>query len=155
MVAGRKKGLCGLTFHLHKCASDERMKLLNNTGEPLCSASDHQVRGRRTPTVSAGALERGSRLFKAIGDVPRLRLLSLLAQGEACVTELAESEGDSISTISQRLRVLRNENLVVRKRRGKHINYALADQHVMDLVFNALAHASEHPPLQAAPQEEL
>jgi DNA-binding transcriptional ArsR family regulator len=90
----------------------------------------------------------------AIGDVPRLRLLALLAQGEACVTELAESEGESISTISQRLRVLRGENLVLRKRRGKHINYVLADQHVMDLVFNALAHASEHPPPRAAYQEK-
>jgi ArsR family transcriptional regulator, lead/cadmium/zinc/bismuth-responsive transcriptional repressor len=140
---------------LHKCASDEMMNLLNNAGQPACSASDHQPGEQRTPTVRAGALERASRLFKAIGDVPRLRLLSLLAQGEACVTELAESEGESISTISQRLRVLRNENLVVRKRRGKHINYALADQHVMDLVFNALAHASEHPPLRAAHEEEL
>lgn len=107
------------------------------------------------PSVSTGALEQASRLFKAIGEVPRLRLLALLAQGEACVTELAESEGESISTISQRLRVLRSENLVLRKRRGKHINYVLADQHVMDLVFNALAHASEQPPLRAVRREEL
>jgi ArsR family transcriptional regulator len=62
-----------------------------------------------------------------------------------CVTELAASEGESLSTISQRLRVLRSENIIVRRRRGKHINYGLADQHVMDLVFNALAHATERP----------
>lgn len=72
-------------------------------------------------------------------------MLAQLAQGDMCVTELAESEGESISTISQRLRVLRSENLVVRRRQGKHINYALADQHVMDLVYNALAHAAEQP----------
>lgn len=59
------------------------------------------------------------------------------------MTELAQAEGEKISTISQRLRVLRSEHLVVRKRRGKHINYGLADQHVIDLVFSALAHASE------------
>jgi ArsR family transcriptional regulator len=63
-----------------------------------------------------------------------------------CVTELAASERESLSTISQRLRVLRLENIIVRRRRGKHINYALADQHVMDLFFNALAHATERPP---------
>ena len=91
------------------------------------------------------ALERASRLFRAIGEPSRLRLLSRLAQGEMCVTELAASERESLSTISQRLRVLRSENLIVRRRRGKHINYALADQHVMDLVFNALAHATERP----------
>jgi ArsR family transcriptional regulator len=69
----------------------------------------------------------------------------LLSQGELCVSALARAESESISTISQRLRVLRSENLVIRKRRGKHINYRIADQHVMDLVFNALAHASEVP----------
>lgn len=87
-----------------------------------------------------------ARLFRAVGDVPRLRLLALLAQGEACVTELAESEKESLSTISQRLRVLRGENLIARRREGKHILYSLADQHIFDLVFNALAHASEHKP---------
>lgn len=59
------------------------------------------------------------------------------------MTELAQAEGENISTISQRLRVLRSEHLVVRKRAGKQINYRLADQHVIDLVFNALAHAIE------------
>jgi len=115
------------------------------------------VRGRKSPSrkseklavppkrlaLDATALEQASRLFKSIGEVPRLRLLTLLAQGEICVTELAEAEGETISTISQRLRVLRNENIVQRRRRGKHINYVLADQHIIDLVFNALAHAGE------------
>lgn len=100
------------------------------------------------PTVKQEALEAAARLFRAIGDPPRLRLLALLSQGEACVTELAQAENENISTISQRLRVLRSEHLVVRKRRGKHINYGLADQHVMDLVFNALAHASEVPAIR-------
>jgi len=95
--------------------------------------------------VDVAALERASRLFRAIGEPSRLRLLSRLAQGEMCVTELAACEQESLPTISQRLRILRAENLIIRRRRGKHINYALADQHVMDLVFNALAHATERP----------
>jgi ArsR family transcriptional regulator, lead/cadmium/zinc/bismuth-responsive transcriptional repressor len=113
-----------------------------------CSPADHSEGTRRAPTVRPDALEMAARLFRAIGDTPRLRLLALLGQGEACVTELALAESESISTISQRLRVLRSEHLVVRKRRGKHINYGLADQHVMDLIFNALAHASEVPALR-------
>jgi ArsR family transcriptional regulator len=100
------------------------------------------------PTLRPEALEVAARLFRAIGDTPRLRLLVLLGQGEACVTELAQAERENISTISQRLRVLRSEHLVVRKRRGKHINYGLADQHVVDLVFNALAHVNEVPKIQ-------
>jgi ArsR family transcriptional regulator, lead/cadmium/zinc/bismuth-responsive transcriptional repressor len=121
---------------------------VEETSSPRCSLGDHAGTTRRTPTVRPESLEVAARLFRAIGDTPRLRLLALLGQGEACVTELAEAEGENISTISQRLRVLRSEHLVVRKRRGKHINYGLADQHVMDLVFNALAHASEVPAVQ-------
>jgi DNA-binding transcriptional ArsR family regulator len=110
----------------------------------MCGANEHGGEPRR-PLVDEASLERASRLFRAIGEPARLRLLSRLAQGEMCVTELAVSEQESLSTISQRLRVLRSENLIIRRRRGKHINYALADQHVMELLFNALAHATERP----------
>lgn len=68
-----------------------------------------------------------------------------LMKGERCVTELAEAEGESLSTISQRLRVLHTEDIVVRRRRGKHINYALADRHIAGLVANAVEHAGEPP----------
>lgn len=107
-------------------------------------APDHRKNLR--VSASAASLDQASRLFRALGDVPRMRLLSLLAEGPACVTELAEAESENISTVSQRLRVLRTENLVTRQREGKHIRYALADQHVFELITNALAHASEAPP---------
>jgi ArsR family transcriptional regulator, lead/cadmium/zinc/bismuth-responsive transcriptional repressor len=115
------------------------------SAEPSCTPEEHIAEPARKPLVDEVSLETASRLFRAIGDPARLRLLSKLAQGEMCVTELAVSEGESLSTISQRLRVLRSENIIVRRRRGKHISYGLADQHVMDLVFNVLAHASERP----------
>ena len=110
-----------------------------------CAPDDHPHAPVRRPQVSGLALDRAERLFKALGDVPRLRLLAVLAQGEACVTELAGSDQDGLSTVSQRLRVLHQAELVARRRAGKHILYRLADQHVSDLIFNALAHASEVP----------
>jgi ArsR family transcriptional regulator len=67
----------------------------------------------------------------------------LLASGEICVTEIVQTLGEKFSTVSQRLRLLRSEGLVRRRRDGTHIYYALADQHVMDLIQNALAHAAE------------
>jgi ArsR family transcriptional regulator len=113
--------------------------------EPLCGASHAERRESRKPSVDAAALDRGAELFAALGDPPRLRILALLAQGPACVSDLAADEGESMSTISQRLKVLRTVSLVRRRRQGKHVVYSLADQHVVDLVFNALAHASEAP----------
>jgi ArsR family transcriptional regulator len=78
-----------------------------------------------------------------MGDAPRLRILELLTQNEMCVTEIVAAANDKFSTVSQRLRVLRTEGLVVRRRQGNHLIYALADRHVADLIQNALAHAVE------------
>ena len=89
------------------------------------------------------ALDRAARLLRAMGDQERLSLLFRLSEGAACVTELAEAEGETLSTISQRLRVLRSEDLVKRHREGKHIRYALADDHVRELIAAVFAHAQE------------
>jgi ArsR family transcriptional regulator, lead/cadmium/zinc/bismuth-responsive transcriptional repressor len=78
-----------------------------------------------------------------MGDAPRLRILELLKSGELCVTEIVAAANEKFSTVSQRLRVLRTEGLIVRRRKGNHLIYALADRHVADLVQNALAHAHE------------
>jgi ArsR family transcriptional regulator len=94
------------------------------------------------------ALERAARLFRALGDAPRLQALQLLTQGECCVTEIVAAVGEKFSTVSQRLRILRTEGLVTRRREGTHLYYALADRHVSGLIDNALAHADK---LQAAP----
>jgi DNA-binding transcriptional ArsR family regulator len=78
-----------------------------------------------------------------MGDPARLRILELLAQGEYCVTEIVTTLRDKFSTVSQRLRLLRGEGLVLRRREGTHLYYTLADRHVADLIHNALAHAGE------------
>jgi DNA-binding transcriptional ArsR family regulator len=117
---------------------------------PTCAPGEHD-HSHSPSRVDEAAIEKASRLFRAFGDPSRFRLLCRLAKGEMCVTELADLEGELLSTISQRLRVLRSVNIIVRRRRGKHINYALADDHVKDLVINALEHAAERP-APAGPQ---
>lgn len=94
--------------------------------------------------VSQESLERAAGMFRALGDPARLRLLEYLASGEKCVSELALESEQEVSTISQRLKVLRSERLIERRRQGKHIYYSLQDQHVFDLVRSALEHAQEH-----------
>jgi ArsR family transcriptional regulator, lead/cadmium/zinc/bismuth-responsive transcriptional repressor len=104
---------------------------------------EHHHSDSRPQTVGDLAIERAARIFRAVGDIERLRLLTFLTQGEACVTELAVAMEAELPTISQRLRVLRNEGLIVRRREGKHIYYALTDEHIVALILNALGHASE------------
>ena len=88
-------------------------------------------------------IERGAGMLKAMGDPSRLRLLEALMQGPHCVSELADEFDVGMSTISQRLSALDRGGLIRRKRDGKHIYYSLADQHVVELLNNVLAHAAE------------
>jgi ArsR family transcriptional regulator len=111
--------------------------------KPTCRPTDH-VHGATTfPAGEEAELERAAQLLRALGDAPRLRLLQLLASQERCVTELVETLQEKFPTVSQRLRLLRTEGLLRRRREGKHVYYALADRHVADLMENALAHARE------------
>jgi DNA-binding transcriptional ArsR family regulator len=108
----------------------------------------HPFPGAAQPLPSAASIERAANLFRALGESSRLRLLSRLIDEHLCVGELADAEKEAMSTISQRLRVLRAENIVVRRRQGKHILYSLVDRHVAELILNALAHAEETPEIE-------
>ena len=103
---------------------------------------DHEDATARAET-DPDALHRAAGLFRAAGDTERLRLLAELAHGERCVTELAQLTDAGMSTVSQRLKVLRAEGLVARRRDGKHLHYRLADSHVADLIASAIDHAGE------------
>ena len=107
-----------------------------------CRPEDHSTEGVRKP-ISPASLDRASRLFRAMGDLSRLRILELLQAGELCVTEIVGSLVEKFPTVSARLRLLKTEGLIVRRRDGNHIYYALADRHVVDLIHNAVEHANE------------
>jgi DNA-binding transcriptional ArsR family regulator len=92
---------------------------------------------------SKPALVAAAAIFRAAGEVSRLELLQRLSDGEWCVTELAEDVGMKLPTVSQQLRLLSAQNLVARRREGKHVYYVLADKHVADLIRAALEHAEE------------
>jgi ArsR family transcriptional regulator len=107
---------------------------------PSCDEEEHDS-GARYVFASAASLERASGLFRAAGDVARLRLLNYLMGGERCVSEIAQRMDLGMSTVSQQLRLLREERLVTSRRVGKHIYYALADDHIRDILRSVLAHA--------------
>ena len=110
--------------------------------EGQCGPEEHARRARQT-IVSDDQLDRAAAIFRAAGDLSRLKLLYRLCDGEWCVTELADAAGVGLSTVSQQLRLLRAERIVARRRAGKHIFYSLADKHVSDLIQSAIEHAAE------------
>ena len=86
-------------------------------------------------------------MLRAGGDPARLRILELLLSGEHQVSEIAELTNAEMSTTSQRLRVLLNEDLVARRRNGRDMFYRLADAHVETLIRNVLDHADPTAPI--------
>lgn len=67
-------------------------------------------------------------LFLALSDPTRLRLLSLIGDGEVSVSFLADETGESQPKISRHLAYLRDCGVVETRRDGKWIYYSIADQ---------------------------
>ncbi len=79
-------------------------------------------------------------LFRALGDASRVRILTALLDGEHNVGELAIEADISESAVSHHLRGLRLLRLVRADKRGRAVYYALADEHVRDLLQQGLDH---------------
>jgi ArsR family transcriptional regulator, lead/cadmium/zinc/bismuth-responsive transcriptional repressor len=79
-------------------------------------------------------------LFRAFSDTNRVRLLSVLVQGEFNVSSLAEKVGISPSAISHHLRSLRQTRLIVSRRVGKEVFYCMEDEHIRTLFEQGVSH---------------
>jgi len=71
--------------------------------------------------------------FKALGEPVRLRLLNTLRGGEMTVTELVDETEFGQANVSKHLHVLHAAGLVVRRREGPFVRYAIADDRVYTL----------------------
>jgi DNA-binding transcriptional ArsR family regulator len=80
--------------------------------------------------------------FKALSDPTRVRMVSLLADAELCVCDIAAALGMSQSAVSHQLRTLRDMRLVRWRREGRQIFYVLDDEHVADLFRRGLEHVA-------------
>jgi DNA-binding transcriptional ArsR family regulator len=72
-----------------------------------------------------------------LSDPTRLRLLFALAEGEACVQQLADQLGLVHRNVSHGLNLLYREGLLSRRREGTLVVYALADYSSCRLVMQA------------------
>jgi len=81
--------------------------------------------------------------LQALATPSRLLILTRLREGPLPATELATEVGMEQSACSHQLRLLRNLGLVTGTRQGRSIVYALYDNHVAELLDQALYHV-EH-----------
>lgn len=81
--------------------------------------------------------------FGVLADPTRLRLISLLANDEYCVCDLAATLSMSESAISHQLRALRAGRLVRYRKEGRQVFYRLHDHHVLELYRATREHLEE------------
>ena len=77
-----------------------------------------------------------AQVSKALGHANRLMILDVLAQTACDVETLHKKLGLSIANVSKHLQTLKQAGLVVSRRDGQHIIYALSDQSVFQLIVS-------------------
>ena len=106
----------------------------------LCESSD---RTAYPPALEFVKAQRMADFFGLLGDPNRLRIISLLADTELCVGDLAIALDMSDSAVSHQLKTLRALRLVKHRKQGRHVFYQLLDRHVFDLYNTVLEHLDE------------
>lgn len=95
--------------------------------------------------------------MQALATPSRVLILGRLHAGPCSVNDLADAVGMESSAVSHQLRLLRHLGLVVGHRDGRRIVYDLHDDHVGELLEQAISHV-EHVRAgltRTAPAQEL
>ncbi|MBP3811615.1 MAG: winged helix-turn-helix transcriptional regulator [Acidaminococcaceae bacterium] len=106
--------------------------LLNYNAATVKKVREQMLEEKHLSTVSD--------FFKVLGDETRMKIIYALSRGELCVTDLAIALEMTQSAVSHQLKLLRMANQVKSRRDGKSIYYSLDDQHVIDILNEALTH---------------
>ena len=95
---------------------------------------------------------RTERLFKALADPTRLRLINLLGDEELCVCSCVEILNTNQPKISRHLAYLRRAGLVTARRDGKWTHYRLTqptDTHLATIFTELRAFLAKDPHMQS------
>ena len=114
-------------------------------GEALCCEVPHPAHAVQTEpeTLTADKAQRMAEFLGFLADANRLRILSILANQEMCVGDLAIALGMNESAVSHQLRTLRAIRLVNFRKQGRHVFYRLQDHHVLDFYQAVVEHLDE------------
>jgi DNA-binding transcriptional ArsR family regulator len=104
----------------------------------------HPLTAVEQELISPETSDQLAQTFKAIADPTRVRMLHALALSELCVCDLARLVEISESAVSHQLSLLRALRVVRRRKAGRHVFYALEDDHIRSLIEQGLAHQSHH-----------
>jgi len=75
-----------------------------------------------------------SKIFKALSDPTRLKIIELLEKKEICACEFVPLTKKAQPTVSHHLRVLENANIIKSRREGKMVIYSVVNKKIFDLI---------------------
>ena len=121
---------------------------LTNMSTPCCAAK---------PVAKVKDLEALTKVYAALADPTRLRILSLLGDGEVCVCHLHASLDVPQPTASRHLAYLKKSGLVEARREGIWMHYKLAviANPVVAAVVRAALHALTHTDISVKDERRL
>ena len=110
--------------------TERRLQRLAASG--ICSgesASEHAAELERLANKNMNVEDAGrkSKVFKALADSTRLRILGLLLAREMCVCEVMAALNLTQPTASHHLRILQNVGLAKDRKDGKWVFYGVVD----------------------------
>lgn len=87
----------------------------------------HDLRGQAMRLQDPEIFQLHAEFCQVLANRKRLMILSLLAKREMSVGEIVDALGSRLSNVSQHMQVLRNHNMVNRRREAQTVYYSLAD----------------------------
>lgn len=73
------------------------------------------------------------KIFKALSDKNRLRIVKMLHERELCVCEITEVLNLAVSTVSKHLAILKDANIISDRKDGRWVNYKINNRANIDL----------------------
>jgi ArsR family transcriptional regulator len=121
----------------HRSKVSKRLARLVRSG--ICPAEDAsnytaELKLLVSQITDENEVKRQSRLFKALADVTRLKILMLLNVREMCVCEIMVALGLTQPTASHHLGILETAGLVKDRRDGKWVFYSLKDKDTIESI---------------------
>jgi len=113
----------------------ERLQRLAESGICSCeTASEYadELKELANKGISSENSEAKSKVFKALADSIRLRILGLLSSREMCVCEVMVALDLTQPTASHHLRILENVGVIKDRKEGKWVFYSIANPELFE-----------------------
>ncbi len=119
---------------------------MNKNRHELCDfrvIHQSRVEKAKAMALAVDKVDQLARLFKAMADPGRIKILQALEHEEMCVCDLAAFLEVSESAVSHQLRLLRQLQLVANRRQGAVLYYRLNDEIASSLLALGLEYVKE------------